>query len=399
MVVLTHIIIYDPNQAIWIEGGLLSDAFFIILSQSVLGPLIRFINISSLIKSCQISRLRTKIKQGKADKIIQVEAQKTFEKVNFNPSLAYAAFANAIFTSFFFQPILPLGQALIFVALILNYFIFKRDLIRKCRTPIQISFNIAEVCLYLLNLIPFIYGLSSVLFDKVLRDDVSTQSWILLGAGLFTMLIPVYLGLIKIFKKCCSCKSNKVEQNYQMDYDSMRLKFPTEYERANPLTREAGQKEFKEFVQKATEGVDKESVANILLNLGLHTKQAANTKFNPNKKMAETGGLGGLLLGNFGALGKPEPKEEEQKPKEEEKDWDLDLNLDLDLDLAFDLNDSVSLDLSELDLSNLDDEELNLDELDLDDELDLQEDDEDDKSAASSQKLHNKKSLDSLEDA
>ena len=141
---------------------MLSDSWFILLSQAFVGPIIAMINFPACVKKFQLTRLKKRITNKTATDITQEEAQLAFEKAEFDPSFAYAAVANCIFTAFFFQPILPLGAACALVGLVLTYYAYKKMLLRDSKRPVMVSDDIAEVTLYLLNAAPFVYGVSPV---------------------------------------------------------------------------------------------------------------------------------------------------------------------------------------------------------------------------------------------
>lgn len=136
----------------------MNDSFFILLSQAVLRPLLNFLNFGDLLKSFKRNRLRSNIKEGKANHVTQEDTQLIFEKGEFDPSFAYAELASLIFTAFFFQPILPIGAVTSFVGLFLTYYAYKKKLVKDSKKPVMVSDDIAEVTLYLLNCAPFVYG-------------------------------------------------------------------------------------------------------------------------------------------------------------------------------------------------------------------------------------------------
>jgi hypothetical protein len=120
--------------------------------------MIKFMNPLSCLKSSKMNSLKKRMQNNTAMDITQEQAQQVFEKQEFDPSFAYAAVANTVFTAFFFQPILPLGSASALVGLVLTYYAYKKMLLRDSKRPVMVSDDIAEVTLYLLNAAPFVYG-------------------------------------------------------------------------------------------------------------------------------------------------------------------------------------------------------------------------------------------------
>ena len=236
-------------------GAILSDSWFILLSQAFVGPIINMMNIPGCINKYKRSSLTGKIKEGKANAYTQEDAQLIFEKSEFDPSFAYAALANIVFTAFFFQPILPLGAASALVGLVLTYYAYKKMLLRDSKRPVLISKEIPLITLYLLNLTPLCYGvnlidqISSAIFDKILTDDITNYSWSILAIGMISVFLPLYLLIYDLLGICR--KANKVlskEQNYDEDYDNIRTKFMNEYDRANPITKDQALKEYLHYM-------------------------------------------------------------------------------------------------------------------------------------------------------
>jgi hypothetical protein len=158
IIVLIHMIIFSPDAAIYAKGALLSDAWFILISQATLTPLLTFFDLSFMWTKYKVAGLLTKIQNNQVKTMTQEEAHKQLEYSDFDPSLAYTAFANVVLTMFFFQPILPICGATGLFALIMLYYAYKKKLLRDSKRPVMVTDNIAEVTLYLLNLGPFVNG-------------------------------------------------------------------------------------------------------------------------------------------------------------------------------------------------------------------------------------------------
>ena len=114
-------IIFSPDAAIYAKGALLSDAWFILISQATLTPLLTFFDLSFMWRKFKVSSLLTKITNNEVKTMTQDEAHKQLEYSDFDPSLAYTAFANVVLTMFFFQPILPICGATGLIALVMLY--------------------------------------------------------------------------------------------------------------------------------------------------------------------------------------------------------------------------------------------------------------------------------------
>ena len=66
--------------------------------------------------------------------------------------------------------------------------------------------------------------------------------------GIISIFYPFYLLFLNTFKDCCNKHQRTQEQNYRIDYDEFRTRFSNEYDRANPITKEEGLKEYFNFM-------------------------------------------------------------------------------------------------------------------------------------------------------
>ena len=262
LVIIAHVIVYKPRQAIYGKGrlcsagALLTDAWFILLYQAVATPFLTFFDYRKIIKIVRRWWLKRQIlNHPKRVTVTQEEAQALFEDPSFNPSLAYGHFCLLYITMVFFQPILPMGAVTGLVALVLTYYAYKKMLLRDSKRPVLISKEIPLITLYLLNLTPLCYGvnlidqISSAIFDKILTDDITNYSWSILAIGMISVFLPLYLLIYDLLSICR--KANKVlskEQNYDEDYDNIRTKFMNEYDRANPITKDQALKEYLHYM-------------------------------------------------------------------------------------------------------------------------------------------------------
>ena len=141
-------------------GSIMNDAWFILLFGCTLTPLLVAFDPSYLMKVISRASLKKKVAEGKANSITQEQAHAIYEDPNFDVTSAYVMLCKPFFTLVFFQPILPIGVFTGLLAFITLYYAYKIKLIRFSKRPIQISGNIGEVSLYLLNWIPFVSGVS-----------------------------------------------------------------------------------------------------------------------------------------------------------------------------------------------------------------------------------------------
>ena len=248
LVVIVHIIVFEPRAAVYKTGALIEDACYILLAQALVTPLLSYFSFGRLLRYMAQRRLISKVKNDNADGITQEEANELFEKLEFQPEYAYSTFANAMMTGVFFQPILPIGSITSLIALVLNYYAYKKKLLRDSKRPVMVSDDISEVTLYLLNLMPLVFGISNMIFDKILLGKIRGSSTFFFIMGVVCIVYPLYLFFMNTVKDCIST-SNAREINMDVDYDQMRIRFLNEYDRANPVTKEEALQEYFKFMR------------------------------------------------------------------------------------------------------------------------------------------------------
>lgn len=88
-----------------------------------------------------------------------------------------------------------------------------------------------------------------MIFDKMLRGKTEVQSVIILILGCISIVYPLYLLFLNSAKSCFEKPRQVTEQNYNVDYDELRIKFLNEYDRANPLTKAQALAEYFQFMK------------------------------------------------------------------------------------------------------------------------------------------------------
>lgn len=91
-----------------------------------------------------------------------------------------------------------------------------------------------------------------MIFDKFLYDYISGISIGYFVVGCACLIFPYYVMIGSILNKCRIFKSANrdlsTEVNSTVPYSEFRVKFLTEYDRANPITSAKAMKEYFEFL-------------------------------------------------------------------------------------------------------------------------------------------------------
>jgi hypothetical protein len=106
----------------FIDGGLVSDIFSIMISISFVDPIVQLMNIGGNIKNFMAWR---ELKKGKESRITQLEANKLLEGPQLMMADVFANAGNLILTATFFHPLLPLSMPIAFLGFSLSYWVNK----------------------------------------------------------------------------------------------------------------------------------------------------------------------------------------------------------------------------------------------------------------------------------
>lgn len=90
--------------------------------------------------------------------MIQKEANKIMEGVEFDPALTYATSIKIYLQCLFFLPIIPITAFFAVVALILFYWVKKFIILRRAARPTQIDYQILFAPLHLIKGSPIFLG-------------------------------------------------------------------------------------------------------------------------------------------------------------------------------------------------------------------------------------------------
>jgi len=159
MILAVHMWLVTPSFKIWEKGGLLSDAFFIILNDITITPMMDFLDIGYYLKKFKQSSLK---KSYKSSSLTQEECNKAFEGNEMDLSIIYAKFIKSIYASLFFLPILPIASVTCFISMGMNYWIYKHRLLRTAKLPASIGHSITVLAIKFVKRSPFIIAVEHV---------------------------------------------------------------------------------------------------------------------------------------------------------------------------------------------------------------------------------------------
>jgi uncharacterized protein YbaA (DUF1428 family) len=153
----------------FVDGGLVSDYFSIMISVSFTDPVLYIIDFGVI-----VSMLKRWYYKGQGEKCLltQAEANEMFQGPALDMANQFANIINLIMSAFFFHSMLPLALPIGCVGLFANYWANKIVFLRRNRAPDQLSGMMAK---FFANFIPFIallWSLDSVIVYNILYKEV-----------------------------------------------------------------------------------------------------------------------------------------------------------------------------------------------------------------------------------
>lgn len=150
-------------MAIWVKGGVLADAWFILISQAFVTPLMNLLDVGGFIRLIRRKMIRSKYRSGLPVFKTQKQLQEIFELSEFDPSDVYATFCTLILSAFFYQSILPMSFPLAIVGLFMTFVFVKIKLVYLSKISATVGEALITSAIFGLNIAPLAYGVDLIL--------------------------------------------------------------------------------------------------------------------------------------------------------------------------------------------------------------------------------------------
>ena len=247
-----HFITASNKKLIWMSGGLLYDAVFVILSTNAL-PLIKLL-FDPLYFWKVYKRWRLNKNPGKYI-LLQFEANELMEGKNIDLALAFSNLTTIYFIVVFFLPIFPFGSFVLFVSTSCVYCAQKFLFSKVYKKPREVGRRIGLESIYTISFGPTVLFLGIVTFDFFLERSFNTWSFYLVLGSVVISLLMRYFMIYKYTNLTVRMDTksgyfSKNDKNHsEKPYSKMRTKFNTEYDRENPVTSAQKTKEFLQWIK------------------------------------------------------------------------------------------------------------------------------------------------------
>ncbi|CAD8085697.1 unnamed protein product [Paramecium sonneborni] len=224
---------YAATYAYSRQGGVISDAFFLIIVNSFFVPILAYLDPLYFYKLYQQQFFKVN------NNLNQIEANKIFEGPSVLLYESYAYICLSLWISLLFAPLLPISLLFCSLGLLLYYWIQKYLLLRRNSKPPFQSFHLNREMMNLFELSPIILAVGQLWTDYVFSSSsaVLTINFISFGFSCLELITPA-TRISKLFDK----KQNIFTEKDR--YQDVYLKLSTDYDRTNPLTQQQAILEF-----------------------------------------------------------------------------------------------------------------------------------------------------------
>ena len=249
---------YDQNSN---YNLLLANMFTMFLINSFLTPIMWTFDFKFLLKKYNINKIE---KNGNSD-LTQRELNSLYEFPDMKISYKYSYIAKTLLLSFFYLPIFPFGVLISLLGFIFGYFLEKYNFSHRYKRPEMLNSKICEFYsnYFIVNFI--VLGIGNYIF---LFDNYKNKIWAIFNIFLFLFLLLIPFNQISRID-FIGVKESQIKSD--VNFDNSFFKFCNDYERANPMTKKEG---MKNFLNKLKENglineIDHNSIFNNIDNINL----------------------------------------------------------------------------------------------------------------------------------
>ena len=222
-----HNLEYHDNQI------LITNMFFLFLTNSLINPILWTINIPLLIKKVRIFCLERKKVPNAMHFKTQKELNDLYEYPDMDIASKYSFIYKTILMTMFYLPIFPLGVPISLLGLVLAYFLEKYNFTHSYKRPEMLNEKLGEFYLNFFIGILISYGYGDLFFTK---GYFQKDSWPIVNIVVFTFLsiIPYTKPISYYFNS-----SKEFEVN-SLPINDVYFSFCNDYQRQNPFTKKDG---------------------------------------------------------------------------------------------------------------------------------------------------------------
>ncbi|KAL4466145.1 hypothetical protein ABPG72_000691 [Tetrahymena utriculariae] len=224
------------------RSGVLMNQNHIFLFNTFLPLGMFFVSYPNLIKNFIRNRV---LKNQDKCVLTQKELQNVFEEPPFLIEFQYSQTMRTLFMTLAYCTIMPFCLIYSILALIIQYFTAKYDLIKRTFVPFNMGSSLSYNMIKMLKMSIIIYSLSSFFFTlmTVHSHQFNFPAFIGIIISIVHFFIPIQKLNLKYFKIQRAVNNSE-------KYDKVKLNFITDYDRENPATKRQATMDFLKVTEK-----------------------------------------------------------------------------------------------------------------------------------------------------
>ena len=219
---------------------LISNMLMMFLVNAFVTPIMWTFNFTYFLKKFQICLIDFRKDPKNEDKnhnMTQRELNDLYELPDMCIAYKYSYLAKTILMTFLYIPIFPLGIAISLVGFVLGYLLEKFNYAHMYKRPEMLNHRLCAFYVNHFDVVFFVYAIGDYIF---MNDSYENRNIPLAKIIIFGIITAIpYSKFLK--KKCIGIHESDINSN---EYKDKYFTFSTDYERANPMTRKKGIKQY-----------------------------------------------------------------------------------------------------------------------------------------------------------
>ena len=216
---------------------LISNMLMMFLVNAFLTPIMWTMNFTYFLKKFQICMIERKSNADNKHNMTQRELNELYELPSMSISYKYSYLAKTLLMTFLYIPIFPLGVVISLVGFILGYLLEKFNYAHMYKRPEMLNHKLCLFYVNHLDVVIFVYAIGDYIF---MHDSYENK--------IIPLTKIIIFGVLTILPYKKFLKRNYIGM-LESDISNAKYKdkyftFSMDYERANPITRKKGIKNY-----------------------------------------------------------------------------------------------------------------------------------------------------------
>lgn len=219
----------DMLESIWKGGGMAPTTMLVMTFDVIYNNYMAFLSPAFIRNFFTRRALTLSVqKEGKSNKIMQIDLNKAHENSEFGVSGHYTGMFYVLSMVFFYQQVVPYAAVIGIGTLLIKYIVSRYLLFYRSAKPKNFSFDFTQQMFVIFDFCLLIYGSSTAFFQTVFDVSSSWYKTLMVAAGLVNFLY----GVLSLYTS--SGQAETLGQ--ELRFDEHCKKLISDYDRVNPLT-------------------------------------------------------------------------------------------------------------------------------------------------------------------